>query len=193
MFGFVGKAIGLNIIFIWSATMFNCPNLQAIFKERKNVFDLSKEYMNSISDDIATLEKLLATHNTPSDHVHKIGTTRYDNPYDHTDSRVVKLFQEYEGHPGDNLIIEEQILWSAEKKRLFYVERVSKESGDYNAILGPKFPFIEITNKPLMETKFSIKKRIHPYLANIINNAALEFGYLPSKSRPQGFDDDLPF
>lgn len=178
--------------------MFKCPRLQAIFEETKYVFGFSKEYMNSISDDISALEKLLIEYNPPSDHIHKITASRHERSFN--DIRITELFDQTEDKPGDLLLIEEQIVWDSEKKRLFYVERVSKEwsnQGYSNIPTGPTFPFKEIIHKPLIETKFPIKKKIHPYLPRILESVAIEFGYVPiyqeAKSPLTGDDDEIPF
>ncbi|MFI4957508.1 MAG: hypothetical protein ACHQAX_09935 [Gammaproteobacteria bacterium] len=173
--------------------MFTCPNLQAALERTKPSFDSGSDYMNTISNDIRNLEKFLADYPIPCSITIDI-------------ENCVLSYQQAIEFPwfgkldplldGDLFIILEKLAWDNEKKRLSHIVCVSKSNSRDEYFDGskrhylPLFPHVEVSNKPLMESKFVIKKKAHQFLPNMIEDIAKEFGYI---EKDYSFDFEMPF
>lgn len=177
--------------------MFTCPKLQAALEKTKSSFDSGSDYMNAISGDILNLEKFIAVYPLPC----SISIDIENTVLSYSQAIEYPWFGKFDAMlAGDLYLVAEKIAWDNERKRLCHIVCVSKASSEHEYYDGskryypPLFLYEEMSNKPLMECKFIIKKKAHPHLSKLLESAAKEFGYKEKPPRlDPAFDDEIPF
>lgn len=158
---------------------FSSQELQRAVDDARSVLEGVDEARNRVSDDIRALEVYLQALNLK-------GSFRYP---------LGKCFVDPEGVPpqyieaslretgsADGLIEEEALVWGEDKTgkyRLLYERSRWQGMVDVDLPGGPFFPddsTLEREVKPLIETKFEIRKRVYQRLPDFVTSLAEHFG-----------------
>lgn len=142
---------------------FNSPKLQECFDSVKPILDKIPEIQNSISSDIQELEKYLK-----SIDINETISYLASDPAQ-TCNVICEYFSSATG-TGKGIAIEEVLVWDHIKKRLMYVKDEYEADVDIDdepmSVKLNVSTAKNITNKPLIETSFDIRKKMHEHHLN---------------------------
>jgi len=167
---------------------FSSPELQKIVTQVRPILEGADEARDRVSNDIKALEAYLYSLDLKTTFSHPLGRVLIPD-----DEQNVPAALEYGGSaPGT--IQEEALVWGPDGKgrpRLLYEVSLWDGFVDVDVPGGPFFwdeKTLRREAKPLIETKFEIRKRMYEYLPAFVANLAkhLDVG--------EGFRlDDVPF
>lgn len=170
---------------------FSSPELQSAFEKVRETLEGADEARNRVSEDIKALESYLAGLNLTPPFRCVFGKSLI--PENET---FPERSLEYSGYAGgkieeDALVLDKD---AHGRVRLFY--EVCRWVGqvDVDAPGGPFFwdeNTLEREIKPLIETKFEIRKKVYNRLPGFMTALAKHYAIDPNKLND--FDDDIPF
>ena len=170
---------------------FASPELQAVLDQSRAALEGADEARNKVSQDIKALEAYLTSLSLPTPFRYSLGMCLVVD-----DESGVEAALEYSGRADGK--IEEQALFLApdshQKVRLMY--EVSRWDGfiDVDMPGGPYFweaDTLERDIKPLIETKFDIRKKVYSNLPAFVAALAKHCVIVPNKF--PDVDAEIPF
>ena len=168
---------------------FSSPELQKAVADAQPVLEGVDEARNRVSNDIKALEGYLRGFDLKSSFRYPLGKCFVSN--DHATAAAIEY-----GGTADGGIEEEALIWGESaggNVRLLYEQ--SRWNG-YVDIDGPGGPLfwedetLDRESKPLIETKFEIRKRMYHHLPAFVAALAKHFDIDPDSRTAQ---DDVPF
>ena len=150
---------------------FSSPELQKVVAAAKPVLEGVEEARNRVSNDIKALETYLQSLDLKTSFRHPTGECFFPE-----DDRVAAAALEYSGSASGE-IREEALVWSEDKGsfRLLYEVSCWDGSVEVDSPGGPLFRddnTLRREAKPLIETKFEVRKRMYQHLPNFVAHLA---------------------
>src|SRR2546430_448541 len=151
---------------------FSSPELQKVVTDVRPILEGADEARNQVSNDIKALETYLDSLDLKTSFRHPIGKMLIPD-----DEQRVPAALEY-GGSASGTIEEEALVWgpdSHSKSRLLYEVCQWDGSIDVDVPGGPYFwdeTTLRREAKPLIETKFEIRKRVYQHLPAFVANLA---------------------
>lgn len=168
---------------------FSSPELQAALEKARESLEGADEARNQVSQDIKALESYLVGLSLTPPFRYPLGKMLLPD-----DEENVAASLEY-GGCADGKIQEDSIVLGEDAQgrvRLLY--EVNRWQG-YVDVDGPGGPYfwdpetLERESKPLIETKFEVRKKVYNQLPAFVTALAMHYAIDPNKL----FDDKLPF
>lgn len=168
---------------------FSSPELQVAVEKARESLEGADEARNKVSQDIKALETYLVSLRLTPPFRHSLGKELLPD-----DEENVASSLEY-GGCASGKIQEDAIVFGEDaqgKVRLLY--EVSRWDGHVEIDVpgGPYFwdpDTLERASKPLIETKFEVRKKVYNQLPAFVTALAMHYAIDPNKL----FDDELPF
>ncbi len=170
---------------------FTSPELQAALDKARELLEGADEARNRVSQDIKALESYLVSFRLTTPFRHPLGKTLVPD-----DEQNVAASLEFGGSASgkiqeDALVLDED---AHGKVRLLY--EISEWNGyvDVDMPGGPYFwdeDTLQRDVKPLIETKFEIRKRVYNQLPAFVTALAKHYAIDPNKLTD--WDDEIPF
>ena len=153
---------------------FSSPELQTAVAKAQSVLEGVDETRNRVSNDIKVLEAYLRTFDLKTQFRYPLGKCLVsDDPH-------ISAALEY-GGSASGVIKEEALVWGEQTTgsfRLLFEESRWEGSVDIDVPGGPYFwdeATLEREAKPLIETKFEIRKRVYSHLPHFVAALASHF------------------
>jgi hypothetical protein len=168
---------------------FSSPELQKVVTDVRPILEGADEARNRVSNDIKALEAYLNSLDLKTSFRYPIGKMLIPDDEQHAAAAL-----EYSGS-ASGTVQEEALVWgpdSHSKSRLLYEVSQWDGSIDVDVPGGPYFwdeATLRRETKPLIETKFEIRKRLYEYLPAFVASLAK---HLDVGQRLR-LDDDVPF
>jgi hypothetical protein len=168
---------------------FSSPELQKTVTEVRPILEGAEEARNQVSNDIKALEAYLDSLNLKTCFSHSLGKSLETD-----DDLKTNADLEY-GGSASGTIVEKALVWgpdSHSKTRLLYEVRRWAGSIEVDVPGGPYFwdeKTLQVEAKPLIETKFEIRKRVYQHLPAFVASLAR---HLDVGQRLK-LDADVPF
>jgi hypothetical protein len=173
---------------------FSSPELQKAITDARPILEGADEARNRVSNDIKTLESYLDSLDLKTSFRHPIEITLLPD-----DAKQASVALAY-GDTASGTIQEEALVWGPDsngKSRLLY--EVSQWDGCVDpGVRGGPYLSDETTlrrkTKPLIETKFEIRKRLYEHLPNFVASLAKHLAVPRGSPIVQNAKrDDVPF
>ena len=168
---------------------FSSPDLQKAVTDVRPILEGADEARNRVSKDIKVLEAYLEGLDLKTTFRHSLGKMLLADDGRHTAAAL-----EYSGS-ASGTIQEEALLWGPDSKgksRLLYEVSLCDGSIEVDLPGGPYFwdeTTLRREAKPLIETKFEIRRRAYEHLPAFVANLAKHLDVGPRLR----LDDEVPF
>ncbi len=175
---------------------FSSQDLRDAVSQARPVLEGFDDARNRVSADIKELEAYLDKLDLKASFRYGLGKA-FAAGDDADDQYVGAMLQETGTASGR--IVEEAISWAEDRNgryRLMYEYTTWDGSVDMDVPGGPLFwdeKSAQLERRPLIETKFDVRKRLYPHLPDFVKALADDFSVKPLLEKSQRRNDEIPF